>query len=512
MSDSFEACFTIYYNGKFEINDGLTSYKGGDTYVLVCYPEMMFTKLSDALGISLYGQRIWYKLPYEDITELKMMCNGDAMYQNLLSSLILTKAAQIFLEKDDDLIASGDGDGHSGHGDGSAADGDRVRGDTSHNSDSEMLDEDAQVELNVAGFVDEDEHHNDEVTPQNSDCEDGGRRYQRCKKGSGELKLGQAFDSIPEFKEAVVDYALKSGFNVKFSIWGCEKSEVRCGVVAGGEGDNDGADGNADHVVPSGDGSNKNEDKGCQFRIYCSYEKSAGMFLIKTFQEEHSCIPDGYSQVVRDRIIAKLFLNEIRRDPTLKPKVMQERLEEKYKQYARLKDYKVEVLKCNPDSTMEIGTTTDERGLEVFDRIYVCLAALKRTWIAYCRPIFGIDGCFLKTSVQGQFLAAVGRDSNNQLFPVAWAVVQVENTDSWLWFIQKLKHDLKLLDGTGFTLISDRQKGLINAVEHELPRVEHRMCARHIYGNLRRAYPGKELPKDLFWAVAKSFNIGDYEC
>lgn len=69
----------------------------------------MFTKLSDALGISLYGQRIWYKLPYEDITELKMMCNGDAMYQNLLSSLNLTKAAKIFLEKDDDLIASGDG-------------------------------------------------------------------------------------------------------------------------------------------------------------------------------------------------------------------------------------------------------------------------------------------------------------------------------------------------------------------------------------------------------------------
>ncbi|CAG7869827.1 unnamed protein product, partial [Brassica rapa] len=53
------------------------------------------------------------------------------------------------------------------------------------------------------------------------------------------------------------------------------------------------------------------------------------LFLVE-MEEEHSCIPDGYSQVVRDRIIAKLFLNEIRRDPTLKPKVMQERLEEKY--------------------------------------------------------------------------------------------------------------------------------------------------------------------------------------
>lgn len=48
-------------------------------------------------------------------------------------------------------------------------------------------------------------------------------------------------------------------------------------------------------------------------------------------------------------------------------------------------------------------------------------------------------------------------------------------------------------------------------MEQELPKVEHRMCARHIYGNLRRVYPGKELPKDLFWAVAKSFNVGEYE-
>ncbi|XP_010424494.1 PREDICTED: uncharacterized protein LOC104709612 [Camelina sativa] len=53
--------------------------------------------------------------------------------------------------------------------------------------------------------------------------------------------------------------------------------------------------------------------------------------------------------------------------------------------------------------------------------------------------------------------------------------------------------------------------GLLIYVEQELPKVEHRMCARHIYGNLRRVYLGKELPKDLFWAVAKSFNIAEYE-
>ncbi|XP_010420417.1 PREDICTED: uncharacterized protein LOC104706001 [Camelina sativa] len=78
--------------------------------------------------------------------------------------------------------------------------------------------------------------------------------------------------------------------------------------------------------------------------------------------------------------------------------------------------------------------------------------------------------------------------ANNQFFHVAWAVVRKENIESWLWFIQKLKTDLKLQDGTGFTLISHRQKGLLNVVDQELPKMEHR--ARHTYGNLRRVYPG----------------------
>lgn len=94
----------------------------------------------------------------------------------------------------------------------------------------------------------------------------------------------------------------------------------------------------------------------------------------------------------------------------------------------------------------------------LFDRFYVCFKALSDIWRAYCRPIIGIDGCFLKNNVQGQLLAAVGRDANNQFYPVAWAVVGVENTDNWLWFIRKLKVDLGINDGDGFTLISDRQK------------------------------------------------------
>jgi hypothetical protein len=46
----------------------------------------------------------------------------------------------------------------------------------------------------------------------------------------------------------------------------------------------------------------------------------------------------------------------------------------------------------------------------------------------------------------------------------------------------------------GFSyLISKR--GLINAVNKWAPRVEHRMCARHIYANWRKKFTNKKYQK-----------------
>ncbi|XP_074346686.1 uncharacterized protein LOC141685490 [Apium graveolens] len=59
-------------------------------------------------------------------------------------------------------------------------------------------------------------------------------------------------------------------------------------------------------------------------------------------------------------------------------------------------------------------------------------------WNEGCRPVIGLDGCFLKTVTGGQLLAAVRRDGNNQIFPICYAVVESENTDSWRWFPSSL--------------------------------------------------------------------------
>ena len=53
----------------------------------------------------------------------------------------------------------------------------------------------------------------------------------------------------------------------------------------------------------------------------------------------------------------------------------------------------------------------------------------------------GVDGCHLKGPHGGQLHTAVTLYANNQTFPVAYAMVEIENTQSWLWFLGHLIND-----------------------------------------------------------------------
>ena len=129
----------------------------------------------------------------------------------------------------------------------------------------------------------------------------------------------------------------------------------------------------------------------------------------------------------------------------------------------------------------------------------MCFDALKKGFLAGCRTVIGLDGCFFKGACYGQMLCAIGRDANNQMYPIAWAVVEKENYESWFWFLAKINHDLKISNqGDGYVFMSDQQKGLIGAMEDIFPKAEHRMCARHIYANWKKKHPDHDLQK-RFW-------------
>ena len=126
-------------------------------------------------------------------------------------------------------------------------------------------------------------------------------------------------------------------------------------------------------------------------------------------------------------------------------------------QFGKLWDYEAELKRSNKDITTEI-CTADVNGVQQFVCFYICFEEFRTTWKKCCRPVIGLDGCFLKWDLEGDLLAAVGRDADNKMYPIAWAVVKRENKDTWGWFVKKLKLDLNLGIGSNLTIISDKQK------------------------------------------------------
>ncbi|KAK8652268.1 hypothetical protein V6N13_061289 [Hibiscus sabdariffa] len=76
------------------------------------------------------------------------------------------------------------------------------------------------------------------------------------------------------------------------------------------------------------------------------------------------------------------------------------------------------------------------------------------------------------------------------MFPVVWAIVEVEGKESWKWFLTKLMKGLGHPNGEVLTLMSDQQKGLISVINEFFPLLKHRMCVRHIYANWHKNWKG----------------------
>ncbi|KAL2533256.1 MuDR family transposase [Abeliophyllum distichum] len=95
------------------------------------------------------------------------------------------------------------------------------------------------------------------------------------------------------------------------------------------------------------------------------------------------------------------------------------------------------VLRTNPSSSVIIGVHD-----QIFHGIYIYFAACKEGFMRGCRKLIGLDGCHLRSKYGGQLLTAVAIDVNDCIYPVAFAVVEKENTFSWRWFITHLDEDV----------------------------------------------------------------------
>ena len=114
-----------------------------------------------------------------------------------------------------------------------------------------------------------------------------------------------------------------------------------------------------------------------------------------------------------------------------------------------------------------------------YDKKFVSFKASLDEWLNGCRPLLGLDGCFLKGKYSGIILSVIGLDGNNGLFLIAIFIATDEHLDSWRKFLNILKPYL-IKHKDPLTFISDRQKGMVPAVNEMLPNSNHRFCQRHM--------------------------------
>ncbi|XP_051144006.1 uncharacterized protein LOC127260335 [Andrographis paniculata] len=272
-----------------------------------------------------------------------------------------------------------------------------------------------------------------------------------------ELKVGMKFVNRLKYRQALRDWAVRKGWNI--NLIKNEKKKVTAVCK-----------------------------KGCDWRIHASSIMGGDTFQIKTLKGTHQCSHQSTNaqanykylgRRIKDMVVdnpdksipalKKIIRREVRVEVTMYKvyPVKRHALElikgSTSEQYERLYDYCAIVCKFNPSRSCILSV---DRGVSplVLKQMYYCLAALREAFKADCRTIIGLDGCFLKGIYKGQLLTAVGRDPNENIYPIAFAFVEIEKYETWDWFLERLLRDLGDSRTGEWSFISDRQKGLVEAI------------------------------------------------
>ncbi|XP_072086988.1 uncharacterized protein [Arachis hypogaea] len=143
----------------------------------------------------------------------------------------------------------------------------------------------------------------------------------------------------------------------------------------------------------------------------------------------------------------------------------------------------------------------------------------RKVWLAKQKAvekIFGgweVDETHLYGKYKGCLLVAVSQDGNNNIVPIAFAIVEGETSDAWHFFLSNLCQHVATRDGVG--LISDRHESINAAVERSNgawspPRAFHMFCIRHIESNFLRTFKAPYLQK-LVVNIGYSRTVREYE-
>ncbi|XP_016199295.1 uncharacterized protein LOC107640271 [Arachis ipaensis] len=129
----------------------------------------------------------------------------------------------------------------------------------------------------------------------------------------------------------------------------------------------------------------------------------------------------------------------------------------------------------------------------VFWNFYLCIVVFR-----HCKPLVQVDGTHLYEKYKGALLVTVAQDGNQNIVPIAFAIVEGEMANMWEFFLTNLWRYVVTIDGVG--IISDRHNSIDAVIARSNgawspPRACHMFCIRHIGSNFLRRFKAPCLHK-----------------
>ncbi|KAL0277968.1 UNVERIFIED_CONTAM: hypothetical protein Sradi_7308700, partial [Sesamum radiatum] len=217
-------------------------------------------------------------------------------------------------------------------------------------------------------------------------------------------------------------------------------------------------------------------------------------FQIKTYVPNHTCVRSDATKEASVEWIAGKIENVLRENPGMKPRGIKNEL----KKYGVNPQY-MQIYRARKKAMGSIeGCHAESFGrLPYYAKIV--LANNERSVVTLQCDVDESESIPHAPVFKRFFLAAIGLDGNNGLFPVAFAIAESECKESWGFFFENLSI---MLSGFSYdkpwTFMSDRQKGLVETINEIVPNAVNRRCARHIYANFRGQFAGAALKRHAF--------------
>jgi len=330
------------------------------------------------------------------------------------------------------------------------------------------------------------------------------------------LELGELFPSFSQLKKAVQDWSVADKFAFRMHLKDKDRADYRCKL-------------STPHPTPALENAIV-----CNWRVFASQTRT-GDIKISRLISEHNCLGAAIplrstcnTQSWLTRQIPKHLVSTRKTTPrelidTVQlhyneevsyqaahracAKLSNNTVDYERDSYRQLPAYLARIQEANPWAylrldmipTGEIDPSSQQQLLQ-FRRVFICPAEAQLSF-QQCRQFVAVDGTFCKARYIQTLLLAVSIDANGHIVLLAWAIVEGENSDSWTWFLNHLKHAIPQIMTA--TIMSDRDKGLINGKAILGEGIVQAHCCFHICQNFKAKF-GTRLTEQHFWGIANA--------